>query len=343
MNGRPASLSLDQTAGEHDIAASMKAFITGMSGFVGGYLAEHLLALGDEVLGSSRSAQWPSWAGDDLRRRAPLVAWDIGQPEPPLEARRQIAAFMPDCIYHLAALSVPGDCGTIEPTDRALSVNVGGTRRVVELAASLARPPRVLFVSTSHVYGRADRDHHRFDEQTPTNPHRAYGKTKLLAEREVRRAIAEQRLDAVIARSFQHTGPRQEPRLMLPEWAAQFAQPGDGPVRVKHLDTWIDLTDVRDVVRAYRLLIERGERGGIYNVGSGMSRRTGDILLVLARLAGSTREVVELAPGDECWDPIADIGRLQAATDWRPEVALERTVAETLADWQGSERMKDEG
>lgn len=312
----------------------MKAFITGMSGFVGGYLAEHLLASGDEVLGSSRSAQWPRWASDDLRRRAPLVQWDIGQPGPlAAAALDRIAAFQPDCMYHLAALSVPSDCGTVEPTQQAWEVNVGGTRRVLELAASLDIRPRVLFISTSHVYGRASREHHLFDEHTPTAPHRAYGKTKLLAEQEVRLA-AERGIHTVIARSFQHTGPRQEPRLMLPEWAIQFARTETAPVRVKHLDTWIDLTDVRDVVRAYRLLCEYGERGGMYNVGSGVARRTGDILALLARVAGGNREIIELAPGVERWDPIADIGRLVATTGWRAEVAVEKTVAETLADWK---------
>lgn len=321
----------------------MKAFITGMSGFVGGYLAEHLLASGDEVLGASRSAEWPRWASAELRRSARLIAWDIGRPDPlAAEVRNQIAEFQPDCIFHLAALSVPNDCGTVEPTERAWEVNVGGTRRVLDLAALLERPPRVLFTSTSHVYGRASRDHHRFDEQTPTAPHRAYGKTKLLAEQEVRQLAEERGLDTLITRSFQHTGPRQEPRLMLPEWAAQFARPDDAPVRVKHLDTWIDLTDVRDVVRAYRLLSERGERGGVYNVGSGVARRTGDILALLARLAGVDREIIELAPGDECWDPIAEIGRLTAATGWRPEVPLEQTVADTLADWTAGGR-KGEG
>lgn len=321
----------------------MKAFITGMSGFVGGYLAEHLLASGDEVLGSSRSAKWPLWASDDLRRGAAIIRWDIGRPEPlAAETLDQVATFQPDCIYHLAALSVPSDCGTVEPTQRAWEVNVGGTRRVLELAASLDPRPRVLFTSTSHVYGHASRQHHRFDEQAPTAPHRAYGKTKLSAEQEVRSA-AKRGLDTLITRSFQHTGPRQEPRLMLPEWAAQFAQADEGPVRVKHLDTWIDLTDVRDVVRAYRLLCQHGEHGGVYNVGSGVARRTGDILALLARLSGRNREIIELAPGDECWDPIAEIGRLTAATGWRPEVPLEQTVADTLADWGRRAGMTDEG
>lgn len=319
----------------------MRALITGITGFAGGFLAEHLLARGDEVLGCSRSGRWPGWAGSELRR-IEVLACDFGDAAGIDElALRQIADFAPDCVYHLAALSVPSDCGTIEPTPRAIEVNVNGAGRVLELAARLPRRPRVLLISTSHVYGGATRDRHVFDETTPAAPCRAYGKTKWAAEQLATRAHHEQALDVLMVRSFQHTGPRQEPRLMLPEWVAQFVQ-GANPVRVRHLDTWIDLSDVRDVVRAYRLLAERGESGGTYNIGSGVPRRTGDILNLLAAQADPDREMIELQPGPERWDPIADIGRLQAATGWRPEIALEKTVRDTLEYWR-DQRMTELG
>lgn len=311
----------------------MKALITGVTGFAGGFLAEHLLACGDQVLGCSRSGRWPAWAGPDLQR-LDLLTCDVGQAGGIDErAVRQIAAFAPDCIYHLAALSVPVDCGTLEATPRALEVNVGGTERVLKLAAGLPRKPRVLVISTSHVYGGATKDRHILDESTPAAPRRAYGQTKWAAEQAALRARTEHDLDVLVGRSFQHTGPRQEPRLMLPEWVVQLVR-GEGPVRVKHLDTWIDLSDVRDIVRAYRLLAERGERNGTYNVGSGVARRTGDILAILRRLAGPEREIVEQQPGEERWDPIADIGRLCAATGWRPEIEIEQTVRDTLEYWR---------
>jgi GDP-4-dehydro-6-deoxy-D-mannose reductase len=312
----------------------MRAFITGITGFVGGFLAEHLLASADEVLGSSRRAEWPNWANADLRHVKPLK-WDVGDGEPPAEVVDAVARFAPDCIYHLAALSVPGDCGTTEPTERAIQVNVRGTQRILDLAVNLPRPPRVLFVSTSHVYAKATKEKHRFDESAPTDPQRAYGKTKLMAEEAVRRAAASGGLDTIIVRAFQHTGPRQEPRLMLPEWAVQVAQQSSEPIRVRHLNTWVDLSDVRDVVRAYRLLAEHGYSGSIYNVGSGTGVRTGDVLDLLLKLARSSRPVAELQPGTEKNDPIADAGRVQAASGWRRELSLETTVADTLAYWRG--------
>lgn len=316
----------------------MRALITGITGFAGGFLAEHLLACGDDVLGCSRSGKWPSWAGPELRG-IDLLACDFGEAAGIAgQALRQITDFAPDCIYHLAALSVPVDCGTIEPTPRAIEVNVNGTGRLFELATRLARRPRVMLISTSHIYGGATKERHIFDESTPAAPRRAYGKTKWAAEQIATRAHHEQGLDVLIVRSFQHTGPRQEPRLMLPEWVAQFVRGGNDSVRVKHLDTWIDVSDVRDVVRAYRLLAERGESGGTYNVGSGVPRRTGDILNLLASEAGPDRRIIELQPGGERWDPIADIRRLQAGTGWRPEIALEKTVHDTLEYWRAAAR-----
>ncbi len=318
----------------------MKAFITGITGFVGGHLTEHLLAAGDAVLGSSTQGDWPAARADlrcppaAVRERVEVVRWDLGDPNGLAPAARaQIAGFAPDCIYHLAALSVPAHCGEQAPTERALAVNVEGTARVLELAASLPRRPRVLFASSSHVYAPAAGDS-RLSESSPLGPRRGYGMTKLLAERRIESIAREQGLDVLVARAFQHTGPRQEPEMMLPEWIEQLVGNGAGPIRVRSLHTWIDLTDVGDVVRAYRLLLERAE-AGVYNVGSGAPRLTGEIFETLVRLAGVSRTAQELTAGGPKRDPIADIGRLTARTGWRPEISLEQTIQDTLEYWRG--------
>jgi nucleoside-diphosphate-sugar epimerase len=309
----------------------MRAFITGVTGFAGGFLAEHLLACGDEVLGCSRRGEWPNWACEDLRG-VKVLSWDVGEEDAGRKIQNIVAKLSPDCIYHLAALSVPGDCGTNEPTERAIEVNVRGTERVLDLAASVPRKPRFVFVSTSHVYGKATKDSHSRREQSPLAPQRGYGKTKRMAEDVVQQATTERGLDAIIVRAFQHTGPRQEPRLMLPEWAEQLAQTGIGKIQVKHLDTWVDLTDVRDVVRAYRLLADRGESGGVYNVGSGLARRTGDILDVLIKIAGVSPAIAELQPGEirphRRYPPLASRHRLEAGDQPRKD---DRRYARLLA------------
>ena len=312
----------------------MRALLTGVTGFAGGFLAEHLLAVGDRVLGCSTRAAWPGWASRELRAQVELLRWDLGDVAGLLgEVRGRIAAFAPDCIYHLGALSVPVDCGPNEPTPRAVAVNVEGTTRVLELAASLSSRPRVLFTSTSHVYAPVTSERFRVDETAPLGPRRGYGVTKLKAEELIRDAVRRQGLEIVIARSFQHTGPRQDPRLMLPEWAAQLARPGTGPLHVRNRDTGIDLTDARDVVRAYRLLVEHGRAGETYNVGSGTARRTSEVLDTLLRLAKTDRPIVEDAPGQR-WDPVADNRKLVGCTGWQPEIPLEKTVQDTFDYWR---------
>ena len=298
----------------------MKVFITGITGFVGGHLTEHLLAAGDEALGSSTRGGWPRQGAADwrcppanARDRVQVLRWDLGDRAGlAAEDHARIADFAPDCIYHLAALSVPSHCGELAPSNRALAVNVEGTQRVLDLAAWLPRRPRVLFASSSHVYAPAAEAGAPLNESAACRPRRGYGMSKLLAEQRIEAAVREQRLDVVVARAFQHTGPRQEPEMMLPEWAEQVVREGEEPIRVRSLNTWIDLTDVRDVVRAYRLLAECADAGGIYNVGSGMPLRTGDIFKLMIQLAKSARTAQELGSGGEKWDPIADVGQLSA-------------------------------
>jgi GDP-4-dehydro-6-deoxy-D-mannose reductase len=310
-----------------------RVLITGISGFAGGFLAEHSLDCGDTVLGVSFDGRWEPNSSPRAMSETPLVAWDLGQSEGlHAETRRQIEDFRPDCIYHLAALSIPDECGQDEPAARAKAINIEGTRRVLKLAAALPSHPRVVVISSSHVYALAGAGC-RIDETAAIGPTRGYGMSKWAAEEEVRHAIALDGVDAVIVRPFQHAGPRQNAKMMLSHWAQQVAVGGSIPVEVYTRNAWIDLSDVRDVVRAYRLLAELGRCGEVYNVGSGVSRRSGEVLDLLLRIANSSRPVVELRPGHK-QDSVADVSRLRHLTGWKPNLSLETTVADTLAWWQ---------
>ena len=308
----------------------MKALVTGITGFAGSHLAEHLLACGDHLLGSARAARWPAEVPPRLHA-VPLIAWDIGHTEglsPP--AALQVHEFAPEVIYHLAACSVPGLCGASEPSESALATNVQGTARLLKLAGSLPSRPRLLLVSSSHVYGHP-RGGYRVSETAPADPLNGYAVSKWRAEELARQAHLREGLDALVVRAFQHTGPRQREPMMLPQWARQFAT-GVDPVVVRNLSTDIDLTDVRDVVRAYRLLARHGRAGETYNVGSGSRQSTGDVFGELRRLADPRRACRETHPGPR-HDPIAAIARLQRATGWRPRIPLATTIEDTYSYW----------
>ncbi len=313
---------------------TQRALITGASGFAGGFLAEHLLASGDRVLGCSSAGRWTGPAGTALPGQMDLLAWDLGRDQQPdRETLRCIEQFAPTCIYHLAAVSVPEDCGPTESLPHALKINVQGTRRVLQLAGALSTRPRVLVVSSSHVYAAPPPDSPQVSETTPPAPRGGYGRSKLAAEQQALRAAGEGMCEAVIARAFPHAGPRQSSRRMLSQWARQFAEAGDRPVEIQTREARIDLSDVRDVVRAYRLLVEHGRSGEVYNVGSGVCRTSGEVLDVMRRLADPRRPVHQTAPGFK-HDPIADVSRLQACTGWRATLPLEQTVGDTLAWWR---------
>ncbi|MEK6239826.1 MAG: NAD-dependent epimerase/dehydratase family protein, partial [Planctomycetales bacterium] len=241
--------------------------------------------------------------------------------------------FAPEAIYHLAGVSEPGKCGAQEPNELAASVNIQGTARVMALAASLPGRPRVLFVSSCHVYARVSREAPFVHEDDPLQPWNGYGVSKLRAEEKAFRAFREDGVDVIVARSCQHAGPGQALQFMLPEWASQFADESDAPVQVQTLDAWLDFTDARDVVRAYRLLMLKAPSGLAYNVGGGKNVRSGDVFELLRKQANSSRAVLQISPGER-QEPIADISRLIECTGWKPEISLEQTVADVYQDWQ---------
>jgi GDP-4-dehydro-6-deoxy-D-mannose reductase len=236
-------------------------------------------------------------------------------------------------VYHLAAISLPAVCGSKEPTAAAIATNVGGTRALVNLVESLPTRPRIVFSSSCYVYGAVSRDHPITPENAPEAPNSAYGRTKLAAEQVLLSAARSGGPEVVIARSFQHTGPRQSPLMMIPGWARQLAEPGDQPVHAICLNTFLDLSDVRDVVRAYRMLAIGGHSKQIYNVGSGVCRRSGELLDLMRRLCDSSKSVVESLPGCR-QHPVADLTRIKEQIGWQPRIPIEQTLRDVMEDWK---------
>lgn len=310
----------------------MRGLVTGATGFVGSHLVEHLLATGDEVWGISKSGHWPSDMPAAITARVPLIAADLAHPLA-RETRDAIAAWQPDVVFHLAAMSIPGDCGADEPTPAAVAANVLGTRHVLDLAQPLPHPPRIVSVSSCYVYGMVPAEDPVVAESARCEPYSGYGITKLAAEKTLLAAAEASGLEVVIARAFQHTGPRQSARMIVPGWARQLVGPDEGPIQAICLDTFLDLSDVRDVVRAYRLLAVAGRPSGIYNVGSGVSSRSGQLLESLLTLCHSSRSVVELSPGRR-QHPIANIHHIRSETGWQPAIPMEQTLSDVLHYWR---------
>jgi len=237
----------------------------------------------------------------------------------------------PGAVVHLAAESSVGD--SWDDATRTWTVNVIGTVNVLEAVRREQPEARVLFPSTGEVYGRAGRVPTPEDE--PVAPISPYAAAKAAAEI----ACAQQArsgLDVVIVRAFNHEGPGRDERFAIGSWTRQIARleaEGGGALLVGDLSAERDLTDVRDVCRAYRLLLGGTVPSGTYNVSSGKSvpmRR------VVERLAGLAEVPVEVEQDPARLRPVdipvlcGDSSRLRAATGWTPEIPLERTLADAL-------------
>lgn len=288
----------------------MKVAITGANGFVGTHLALAAANAGCPTLEISRSM------------------WDISQ-SPTQDFIDTLHQFSPDVVFHLAALSNRSDCGETEPNVQATDINTLGTHHLVSLMSQHFSETRLVFTSTSYVYGPATNTV-PIAESTNPNPSCGYGKSKLQAEQIIADAV-EDGLNAIIVRAFQHSGPGQPTRLILPEWIQKLSS--RRIIEVYNLQSHFDLSDVRDVVTAYLALAENGDSGEIYNVGSGRSLCSGDLFDEICKQLDIRQQDLDIrvtSPGER-FSPIADLSKVTESTQWRPAISLEQTVADTIA------------
>lgn len=292
----------------------MKALVTGATGFVGPVLVAHLQECGDDVV-------TPGDAGDgfDVTDRAAV--------------HDALALHRPDVVYHLAAFSHVG-ASWDDPTT-CLRVNVEGTAHVLD-AARAAGVQRVLVVGSAEEYGRVEATETPITENAAVQPITPYGASKVAASFLALQAWLGTGLETVRTRTFSHTGPTQPDRFVVPALAHRIAEAERArrdSVAIGNTEPVRDLSDVRDVVRAYRLLIERGEPGEVYNVCRGAGFSIGDIGAALAAHAHTeVRLVVDdaLVRGVEVPWLVGDNAKLRATTGWEPEIALTDTLAAVL-------------
>ena len=303
----------------------MKVFITGITGFVGSHLAEWLLERGDQVMGVGESGRWKSSAPDALVKSIELSSWDIRHPATENLVDR-LGQFQPDVVFHFAGVSIPAKCGVDGPTPMAMDINVAGTHNVLDLVERIPIPPKFVFASTVHVYDRVTRVAPFVTETAKIRPISAYGETKLACEQEISRRLAGG-LSACVVRGFHHIGPRQPDGLMLTDWLNQLADPNCTQLRVRSTNSYLDLVDVRDAARAYRLLAD-SPATGIFNLGSGEISKSGDVLAAILETLDRQPTVI-VDSDEERWNAIADITKI-GSLGWQPSISYPQTVRSML-------------
>lgn len=316
----------------------MTSLITGVHGFAGSHLVDHLLSLGEDVVGLARDPARNENNRHNLNR-IKVSPCDIRDKSALLRA---LTEFRPDRIYHLAAISFVPQAE--ESANAAWEANVQGTANLLEaMEESGGDPVRLLFAGSCEAYGPVPAAEaaakNPIKETQPLHPVSAYGESKKAAE-ELVLVAARRGLDAVVARAFNHTGPRQSARFVCSSFAKQIVEAGrsgERVLKVGNLEAGRDFTDVRDTVRAYQMIMADGAAGEVYNVCSGKAIKIQTVLDKLLKIANSE---VEAERDPEKYRPepqsmvYGDPSKLQSATGWRPEIDFDTTLADLLNYWK---------
>lgn len=312
----------------------MRTLLTGIAGFAGSYLAEHLVQHTDtEVHGvihrHDRRIQ-------QLRKHLHLHRGDLRNA---LWVSELIQEVQPDLVMHLAAWSDVG--GSWRQPWTTYELNIQCQLNLLEALCRWSPTCRTLIVTSNEVYGLVEPSDLPIDETRPFRPNTPYGVSKVAQDMMALQYWNSHRLPTLRVRSFNHVGPGQADDFAASAFARQIAEIEAGlrepVVAVGNLEAERDFTDVRDVVRAYWLIANRGEPGQVYNLGSGCSVRVGWLLETLLTLTSAPVRVEvdpsRLRPSDVPVS-VCDNRRLVAATGWQPHVSLRQSLQDLLDDWR---------
>jgi GDP-4-dehydro-6-deoxy-D-mannose reductase len=311
----------------------MRVLITGMNGFAGSALCDFLLEQTHWMLigvGSSTS-------GERLSGRIQWWQLDLTDPD---GIRRLIKFERPDLIFHLAAqANVPKSWEN--PWD-TFEVNVRGTLNLFDAVVVNHCTPRIVVVSSNEVYGSPlDSSDTPFKEDHPLHPNNPYGVSKVAQEKQAMQYRYSHGLDVLVARPFNHIGPRQKPDYVIASFARQIAEIEAGlhePIlNVGNMQAQRDFTDVQDTVRAYYMLARYADGGKTYNVSSGIPRSIQSILDLMLSMSTTHIETRSDPTKFRISDaPISfgDSSLLKNDTGWVPQIPFEKTIADVLAAWR---------
>lgn len=305
----------------------MRALVIGADGFAGRWLVRHLVESGDEVA----AAVGPGYGDEPLPGDLAPLRLDVRDAD---GVHRVVTSSQPDVVYYLAGVS---RAGARDDLDLAIGISVHGALNALAAAAELDGRPRMIHVGSSHMYA-VPATEKPIDEGALIRPTSVYGAAKAAAESALLHLGAVAGVEVIAIRAFNHIGPGQQTGFVVPSLALQVVEierrSRESMIRAGNLDARRDFTDVRDVVRAYRLTAVQGVPGEPYNVASGRAISVRQILDTMLRLR-SVHADVEQDPelsraGESSTAMVGDAGKLSATTGWRPEIPIEQSLADVL-------------
>lgn len=303
----------------------MRTLVTGAGGFVGRHLIRELVDNGHSVSAFEHPDAGPV---NNVSETFKGDICDAGS------VAHAVKSLQPEMCVHLAGIAfIPhGD----DKPSLMLDVNTGGTINVLNAIKKHAPECRLLAVSTAHVYGPATGPD-PIPEDHPLAPVSVYAISKAAADITTLSFARHHGLHAMTTRPHNHTGPGQSPNFVVPAFASQAKEIAAGRkepvIKVGNLECERDFTDVRDVVRAYRLIIEKGTSGKAYNIASAEFHKIGDVLRKICKTAGIDPETkvddALFRPTDR--SATLDISALQKDTGWQPEISMDKTLEDIYA------------
>lgn len=311
-------------------SSSKKAFVTGIAGFVGSHLTEHLLAKKIEVYGLYHP-QHSTQNIDHLKDKINLVAGDLAKSK---QVKKILKDVKPTYVFHLAASSSPSQ--SFEKPREALENNIFGELNLLEALRDIKSTAKILIIGSSEEYGAVDKKYLPISEDVPFSPLSPYAVSKIAQDILGLQYFLHEKLNTVRVRPFNHIGPRQSTIFAIPAFANQIAQlekEGGGEIKVGNLKSYRDFTDVRDIVAAYLLALERGRPGEVYNIGSGKAVKMSFVLKLMLEMA---KAKITIKVDKSKFMPIdiktvnCDFSKFLKDTGWKPTIPLKTSLFDTI-------------
>ena len=309
--------------------------ITGVNGFVGSHLAELMVDEGYQVCGLALTRDL-----SNLSRIESRISISQGDIRDSKIVENILAEVKPDYLYHLAGSAFVPDA---DANPRSVyEVNFLGTLNLLEAVRSTGLTPKILIVGSGEVYGHVPEEHLPVKEEYPLKPISPYGVTKACADLLAYQYATTYQMDLIRVRPFNHIGPRQSEQFVCSSFAKQIVEIEKGlckPVlHVGDLEARRDFTDVRDVARAYRIILESANGGEVYNIGSNKAWKIWDLVKIL--IGESLVKGIELQQQqvrvrtNDIPLMLCDASKLRKAFGWEPEIPMEQTLRDLLGYWR---------